>query len=241
MPRVKNKPLVLVIEDDLPMRRYLRIFLTGKGYGYLEAVSGQEGLVKASSRKPDLILLDLRLPDMDGLFLTKRIRETSDVPIIVVSGIASENDKVEILLGGADDFLAKPFNAEELHARAQIALRRSLSLNENQVDPIISFHGVSVDLARRQVFLDDTEVHLTPTEFRLLKSLLQKKGKAVSYKQLLDEISFGSQGDAAAYVRVYMMQLRKKLERQPDQPKFLLSVPGFGFRLQAEMQKSAND
>ncbi|MBA3994584.1 MAG: DNA-binding response regulator [Cyanobacteria bacterium DS2.3.42] len=232
MPRVKNKPLVLVVEDDLPMRRYLRIFLTGKGYAFIEADSGMNGLDKAARKKPDLILVDLGLPDIDGLCLTKKIRETSNVPIIVVSGRGSEQDKIEVLLNGADDYLSKPFNAEELHARLQVALRHSHTLKENQVEPLIRFSGISVDLSRHEVFIDDNEVHLTPTEFRLLHALLKKKGKAVSHKQLSSEISTSSKGDAAAYVRVYMTQLRQKLEKNPAKPAILLTVPGFGFRIQ---------
>jgi len=236
MPRVKSKPLVLVVEDDLPMRRYLRIFLTGKGYGFIEADCGTDGLDKAVSKKPDLILVDLGLPDIDGLFLTKKIRETSNVPIIVVSGRGSEHDKVEVLLNGADDYLSKPFNAEELHARLQIALRHSHTLKEDQVDPLIRFSGITVDLSRHEVFVDGDQIHLTPTEFRLLHALLKEKGKAVSHKQLSSEISSGIKGDAAAYVRVYMTQLRQKLERNPAKPAILLTVPGFGFKIKFENQ-----
>ncbi len=135
-------------------------------------------LDKATRKKPDLILVDLGLPDIDGLFLTKKIRETSNVPIIVVSGRGSEQDKIEVLLNGADDYLSKPFNAEELHARLQVALRHFHTLKENQVEPLIRFSGISVDLSRHEVFVDDNEIHLTPTEFRLLHALLKKEGKS---------------------------------------------------------------
>lgn len=227
----KSKPLVLLIENDLPMRRYLKLFLTGKGYAFMETDTGEDGIVKVSTEKPDLVLLDVGLPDIDGLEVTKRIREVSDVPMIVISERDSERDKVELLFAGADDYLTKPFGAEELHARAQVALRRSAAVVRNCGASVISFDGVIVDLAKHQVFMDDKEIHLTPTEYRLLRTLLNNAGKAVSYNDLMADISLSGKGDSAAYVRVYTMQLRRKLERQPDKPKHLISVPGFGVRL----------
>ncbi len=236
MPRIKSKPLVLVVEDDLPMRRYLRLFLTGKGYGYSEAESGGEALFQALKLKPDIILLDLTLPDIDGLEVTKRIRKSSDVPIIVVSGSCNERDKIEVLLSGADDYVTKPFSAEELHARVQVALRRSVRIAAQNSDvPIVSFGGISIDLAKHQVLKDQKEIHLTPTEYRLLQALVKNAGKAVSHRELLTEINSGAIRDPAAYLRVYIMQLRRKLEKQPAKPKYLLSVPGFGFRLQINL------
>lgn len=227
----KSKPLVLLIEDDLPMRRYLRLFLTGKGYAFMETDTGEDGIVKVSEEKPDLVLLDLGLPDIDGLEVAKRIRETSNVPMIVISERDSERDKVELLFAGADDYLTKPFGAEELHARAQVALRRSAAVVQNSGSAVISFSEIRVDLAKHQVFMRDQEVHLTPTEYRLLRILLSNAGKAVSYNDLMAHVSLSGKGDSAAFVRVYIMQLRRKLERHPDKPKHLISVPGFGIRL----------
>jgi two-component system, OmpR family, KDP operon response regulator KdpE len=227
-----SKPLILVIEDDLPMRRYLKLFLSGKGYAYSEADNGEDGVILARKQKPDLILLDLGLPDIDGVEVTKRIRHSSQIPIIVLSGRTSERDKVELFAEGADDYLTKPFGVEELHARIQAAIRRSNTVAGDKDTSTIEFDGLRIDLAKHQVFFDEKEVHLTPTEYRLLRILLNNQGKAVSYHELMDEVSLGGKGDSAAYVRVYIMQLRKKLERQPQKPKHFLSVRGFGFRLE---------
>lgn len=229
---MKNKPRILLIEDDVLMRKYLKLVLTAKGYSYIEAENGVAGLALAAQKKPQLILLDIGLPDLDGQVVTKKIREYSAIPIIVVSGSTHEKDKVRLLNCGADDYLTKPFSTDELLARVQVALRRTQNLTStNPTSDTIKFDGITVNLATHQVFMDNTEIHLTPTEYRLFTTLLKNNGNAVSYNQLLTEISTGVKGDAGAYLRVYIMQLRKKLERKPTEPKHFISVPGYGFRL----------
>src|ERR1700690_2909174 len=183
-----DKGLVLLIEDEPQMRRFLRITLQGHGYRLIEAASGQEGLTEAATRNPDVVLLDLGLPDIDGLEVMKRLREWSQVPVIVLSAREQEEDKIKSLDAGADDYLTKPFGAGELLARIRVAVRHTAAQNIGGEEPVFVFDNLKVDLAKRQVLLDDKEVHLTPIEYKLLVVLIRHSGKVITHSQLLKEV-----------------------------------------------------
>jgi two-component system KDP operon response regulator KdpE len=216
------------------MRRFLRITLQSQGYRLIESESGRDGLLQASSRNPDVILLDLGLPDMDGLDVTERLREWAATPIIVISAREQEQDKVKALDAGADDYLTKPFSAGELLARIRVALRHALRQREGRQDPVFILHDLRVDLARRQVFLAEREIHLTPIEYKLLITLIRHAGKVVTHRQLLQEVWGPAHVNEVQYLRVYMTQLRHKLEADPTRPRFFLNEPGVGYRLKDE-------
>ena len=221
---------VLLVEDEAPMRRFLRVALEGGGYKLLEAETAREGLSLAASHQPDLVLMDLGLPDLDGLELTKRLREWSKTPIIVLSARGQERDKIEALDAGADDYLTKPFSTGELLARMRVALRHGARGAEPE-QPIFETGRWRVDLASRQVFVDGGEVHLTPNEYKLLATLVRHAGKVLTHRQLLKEVWGGSPGAQPHYLRVYMAQLRHKLEEDPARPRHLRTEPGVGYRL----------
>jgi two-component system KDP operon response regulator KdpE len=230
----EGKELILLIEDEPQMRRFLRITLQSQGYRLIESESGRDGLLQASSRNPDVILLDLGLPDMDGLDVTERLREWAATPIIVISAREQEQDKVKALDAGADDYLTKPFSAGELLARIRVALRHALRQREGRQDPVFILHDLRVDLARRQVFLAEREIHLTPIEYKLLITLIRHAGKVVTHRQLLQEVWGPAHVNEVQYLRVYMTQLRHKLEADPTRPRFFLNEPGVGYRLKDE-------
>ncbi|MDR3682888.1 MAG: response regulator [Geothrix sp.] len=225
-------PLILLIEDEPQMRRFLRVALEGSGYRYLEAASGQEGLSLAVQHRPEAILLDLGLPDMDGLDLMARLREWSRTPVIVISARGQESDKVGALDAGADDYLTKPFGTRELLARIRVALRHADP--EAAEDPVFVLGRWRVDLAKRQVLVEGREVHLTPLEYSLFTTLIHHAGKVVTHRQLLQEVWGGAAGAQPLYLRVYMTQLRHKLEEDPSRPKYLQTEPGVGYRLYIE-------
>lgn len=230
----QEKPSVLCIEDDPPICLFLKTTLSASGYDYFQASNGQDGLVQAATRNPDLILLDLGLPDMDGLEVAKRLREWSKKPIIVVSARGREADKVAALDMGADDYLTKPFGVQELLARIRAALRRNQE-NAGKTDQPIFRHGdLEVDLAHRKVLKAGEEVHLTKREFGLLTILVRHAGKVVTQRQLLTEIWGEAYADQAHYLRVHMNNLRNKLESQPGQPQHFLTESGVGYRLAAD-------
>lgn len=229
----ENKELVLLIEDEPQMRRFLRVTLQSHGYRLIEAAGGREGLVHATTRNPDVVLLDLGLPDMDGLEVTKRLREWTNTPIIVISAREQEQDKIKALDLGADDYLTKPFNAGELLARMRVALRHAARESAPQ-SPVFVLQNLRVDLAHRLVFLDDKEIHLTPIEYKLLTVLVRYAGKVVTHKQLLTEVWGAAHADEVQYLRVYMTQLRHKLEKDPARPRFFMNEPGIGYRLKYE-------
>jgi len=183
---------------------------------------------------PDLIILDLGLPDMDGLEVTRRIREWSTVPIIVLSARGSDKDKVNVLDAGADDYLTKPFSVPELLARVRVALRHAAMIAPEPEGAIFSVGNIRVDLVKRQVFVNDVEVHLTPIEYRLLVAMIQHAGKVVTHNQLLRQIWGEGYGEESHYVRVFMAQLRRKVEEDPARPKYLITEPGVGYRLKVE-------
>jgi two-component system KDP operon response regulator KdpE len=224
-----NGPLVLVIEDELPMRRFLRAALEAHGYRWVEASTLAEALVAAVTHNPEVVLLDLGLPDGDGLELTRRIREWSRVPILVVSARGRESDKVAALDAGADDYLTKPFGTQELLARIRVALRHSAVGAEPS--PVIDCDGLRIDLARRQVWKGELEIRLTPTEYRLLALLARHAGRVLTHRQILAEVWGPNALGHTHYVRVYLAELRKKIEDDPARPRWLLTEPGVGYRL----------
>jgi len=233
----QDKGVILLIEDEPQMQRFLRIVLQGQGYDFIEAQTGQEGLVQAATRSPDIILLDLGLPDIDGLEVTRRLREWSDIPIIVLSAREQEQDKIKALDAGADDYLTKPFGAGELLARIRVAIRHKVMRQSTTGEPVFILDNLRVDMSRRQAFLNEQEVHLTPIEYKLLTILIQNAGKVVTHSQLLKEVWGPSYTKETQYLRVYMTQLRHKLELDPARPRFLINEPGIGYRLKIDLEE----
>ena len=226
-------PVVLVIEDEPQMRRFLKTSLESHDYGLVEAVNAREGLSQATGRNPDVILLDLGLPDLDGIALTRRLREWSRTPIIVISARGREQDKIAALDAGADDYLTKPFGIGELLARLRVALRHA-AVPEGGGEPVFEVGDLKVDLAARLVFRQGAEVHLTPIEYKLLATLVRHAGKVLTHRQLLKEAWGPNAVERTHYVRVYMTQLRHKLEEDPSRPRYLLTESGVGYRLKTE-------
>ena len=227
-------PLLLVVEDDSQMRKFLRASLSSHGFRLLEAVNGEEGLTRAASYNPDLILLDLGLPDIDGLVVTKRLREWASMPIIVISARGQEADKIHALDSGADDYLTKPFGTGELLARIRVALRHSARSRQERSEPILTVGELSVDLDKRSVHVAGKEVHLTPTEYKLLATLLKNAGKVLTHRQLLKEVWGPGYANNTQYLRVYMVQLRHKLELDAARPRYLVTEPGIGYRFRSD-------
>lgn len=225
---------VLLIEDEAEIRRFLRTTLHPYGYRLYEATSGAEGLAQASARNPDMILLDLGLPDMNGTTVIEKIRAWSSMPIIVLSARDQEQVKVDALDLGADDYVTKPFGVEELLARMRAALRHANRTTGDAADTVCTFGDLSVDLGRRQVFVSGSEVHLTPIEYKLLTTLVRYAGKVVTHRQLLKEVWGPLHVEEAQYLRVYMRQLRNKVETNPTQPRHLVTELGVGYRLRME-------
>jgi two-component system KDP operon response regulator KdpE len=225
---------VLIIEDERQVARFLRITLITHGFRVIEATSGEDGLAQSCMRKPDLILLDLGLPDVDGVDVTRRLREWTKIPIIVISARDRERDKVIALDAGADDYMTKPFGADELLARIRVALRHAAEISSGTTEPAVEYGDLRIDLAARRIFARGEEVHLTPTEYKLLVLLLRHIGKVVTHRQMLTEVWGESQANQTEYLRVYMRQLRHKLERDPAQPRYFLNEPGVGYRMRAE-------
>jgi len=224
-------PLLLLIEDEPQMRRFLRATPKAHGYQVVEAATAREGLAQAAGRNPELILLDLGLPDLDGLEVVRTIRRSARTPVIVLSARGQEQDKVAALDLGADDYLTKPFGASELLARIRVALRRSALPPGAPTEPVFQTGELRVDLVRRQVFRGEEEAHLTPTEYRLLAALIRHAGRVSTHRQLLEEVWGANYADQSHYLRVYMAQLRHKLERDPTRPRLLTTEPGVGYRL----------
>ena len=227
-------PLLLIVEDDPQMRKFLRASLSSHGYRLVEAMNGAEGLAQAASYNPDLILLDLGLPDIDGLVVTQRLRQWASAPIIVISARGQEEDKIHALDSGADDYLTKPFGTGELLARIRVALRHSARAGQERSEPILTVGELRVDLDKRSVHLADKEVHLTPIEYKLLSVLLKNAGKVLTHRQLLKEVWGPGHANNTQYLRVYMVQLRHKLERDAARPRYLVTEPGVGYRLRTD-------
>jgi two-component system KDP operon response regulator KdpE len=227
-------PLLLIVEDDSQMRKFLRASLSSHGYRLVEAVSGAEALSQAASYNPDMILLDLGLPDLDGLEVTKRLREWATAPIIVLSARGQEDDKIAALDAGADDYLTKPFGTGELLARIRVALRHAARTGQERSEPLIRVGELSIDLDKRSVFAGEKAVHLTPIEYKLLAVLMRNAGKVLTHRQLLKEVWGPGYANNTQYLRVYMVQLRHKLETDPARPRYLVTEAGVGYRLRDE-------
>jgi two-component system KDP operon response regulator KdpE len=228
------KPLILMVEDDPQIRRFLRATLAAEGYQFHESTTAEDGVTQAATRRPDLILLDLGLPDHDGLDVIRRVRETSQMPIVVLSARGQEQDKIAALDLGADDYVAKPFGVGELLARIRAALRRSSTLAGDGSGTVFRFGRVELDLEKRVLTVDGREIHLTPNEYRLLQVLVKHAGKVLTQRQLLNEVWGPHHTEQAQYLRVYIAQLRRKLERDPARPRHLQTEPGVGYRLVVE-------
>jgi two-component system KDP operon response regulator KdpE len=227
------EPVVVVIEDEPQIRRFLRATLQGQGYRLFEAATGADGLVEAASRQPDVVIVDLGLPDMDGLEVIRRLREWSSVPVIILSARGGERDKVTALDAGADDYIEKPFGTDELLARIRVALRHTAG-GARAEDAIFKVGDLHVDQARRRVQVEGKDVHLTPIEYRLLTTMVRHAGRVLTHRQLLREVWGPNHTEDAHYLRVFMATLRRKLERDPAQPRYLLTEPGVGYRLADE-------
>ena len=228
-----SAPVAVVIEDEAQIRRFVRTALQAEGWQVFEADTAQRGLSEAGTRKPDLLVLDLGLPDADGMDVIRDVRSWSAVPIIVLSARVGEADKIAALDAGADDYLTKPFGVGELLARVRANLRRPRAANPDgsTEEPLFPFGDVVVDRHARLVRRAGAEVHLTPLEYRLLTVLVSNAGRVLTHRQLLREVWGPSHADQSHYLRIYMGQLRQKLEADPAQPKHLLTETGVGYRL----------
>jgi two-component system KDP operon response regulator KdpE len=219
---------VLVVDDENAIRRYLRAALSAQGFSIFEAANGQEAINAVVSNHPDLIILDLGLPDFDGIEVTRRLREWSQTPIIILSVREAENDKISALDAGADDYLTKPFSTGELMARMRVALRRQSNKPD---DPILQVDNLKMDVARRLVTVDDVQISLTPTEYEILRLLLQSAGKVITHRQLLRQV-WGTTYESELHIlRVNISNLRRKIEPDPSRPHYLLTEPGVGYRI----------
>ncbi|MFO0554651.1 MAG: response regulator [Polyangiaceae bacterium] len=223
--------LVLVVEDEPQLRKFIRASLSSHGYRVVEAETAAEGVRLVTSHNPEIILMDLGLPDGDGIDLTRQLREWSRVPIIVLSARGREDDKVAALDAGADDYLTKPFGVNELLARMRVALRHAQTATSASPAGVLEFGDLRVDLARREVFRGTEDLHLTPIEYRLLAYFAQHAGKVLTHQQILKEVWGPAYAAHTHYVRVHVAELRKKIEREPSRPKLLVTEPGVGYRL----------
>lgn len=218
---------VLVVDDEAPIRRYLRAALGAQGLTVYEAATGEEAIQAVLSHRPDIIILDLGLPDIDGVEITRRLREWSQTPIIILSVREAEQDKIAALDAGADDYLTKPFGTGELLARMRVALRKQSSAAN---EPIFQSNGLTVDFARRLVMVENKEIQLTPTEYDLLKILVTHAGKVITHHQLLRQV-WGDGYDDMHILRVNISNLRGKIEPDPSRPTYIHTEPGVGYRL----------
>ncbi|SFR02241.1 MULTISPECIES: two-component system response regulator KdpE [unclassified Enterobacter] len=219
---------VLIIEDEQAIVRFLRTALEADGLRVYDAGTLSRGLLDAATRKPDLVILDLGLPDGDGIDFIRDFRQWSQVPVIVLSARSEEFDKIAALDAGADDYLSKPFGIGELQARLRVALRRHAS--DSPADPVVTFSDIRVDLAARRITRGTEEIHLTPIEFRLLAVLLNNHGKVLTQRQLLSQVWGPNAVEHSHYLRIYMGHLRQKLENDPARPRHLLTETGIGYR-----------
>ena len=218
---------VLVVDDEAPIRRYLRAALGAQGLTVYESASGEEAVQAVLSHRPDIIILDLGLPDIDGIEVTRRLREWSQTPIIILSVREAEQDKIAALDAGADDYLTKPFGTGELLARMRVALRKQSSAAN---EPVFQSNGLTVDFARRLVTVNENEIQLTPTEYDLLKVLVTHAGKVITHHQLLRQV-WGDGYDDMHILRVNISNLRGKIEPDPSRPTYIHTEPGVGYRL----------
>ena len=229
-----SRPRVLVIDDEPQILRALRTILGEKRFEVTTATRGEEGLALAAADPPDVIILDLGLPDMDGLTVIERLREWTQIPIIVLSVREADADKVEALDKGGDDYLTKPFSIEELLARIRVALRHDARLQGSLGETVVTAGPIRIDLAQHTVRRDGAEVKLTATEFRLLAHLAANAGRVLTHRGILTSVWGPTEADHVEYLRVYVRQLRKKLEPDPERPQFVLTEPGVGYRFLAD-------
>jgi two-component system KDP operon response regulator KdpE len=227
----KSDPVIIVIEDDPSIRRFLRTSLSTHAFNVFEADTAKQGIIEVGIRKPDLLILDMGLPDMDGFDVIKAIRAWSTVPIIILSARSSEQQKIDALDVGANDYLTKPFGFGELLARIRVALRHAMRPQEQMLNDVFITGNLKVDLLNRVVSVDEEEIHLTPIQYRLLMVLVKNAGKVLTHQQILNEVWGPSYKENAHYLRIYMSQLRQKLEADPTQPKLLVTESGVGYRL----------
>ncbi len=227
----ENLLRILVVDDERAIRRYLRTSLASRGYTVVEAAGGEEALRAVVETHPDLVILDLGLPDLDGVDVVRRLREWSRVPVLILSVRDREDDKVAALDAGADDYLTKPFGLGELLARIRVAMRHSAAAPD---EPVYDVGDLKVDLARREVILAGSRVALTPTEYELLRALVQNAGKVLTHNQLLRQVWGAAYAEESHLLRVNISNLRRKIEPNPDQPRYILTEPGVGYRLQYE-------
>ena len=226
----RKRPVILVIDDEPQIRRFLRASFVAHDYGFVEAATAKEGIRAATTRSPDLIVLDLGLPDADGKELIGELRSWTEVPIIVLSVRDDEREKVRALDLGADDYLSKPFSMDELMARVRVCLRRREQNADSRDAPVVTVGDISIDVARREVRKGDGLVQLTPKEFDLVLLMARNQGRVISHRQLLEKIWGPAHADEVQYLRVYIAQLRQKLEANPAAPAIILTEPGVGYR-----------
>ena len=225
---METKARILIIDDEPQIRKLLNVSLKAQGFMAEEAASGQEGINQAAIFKPDLMIVDLGLPDIDGKEVVRQIREWSNAPIIILTARDQEQEKIDALDAGADDYVAKPFGIGELMARVRVCLRR-MATGDN--DPLLICGGLTIDLSQRRVTVDGCEVKLTPTEYEIIKLLAQNAGRVLTHKQLLKAVWGISNYSDTHYVRVYVGMLRRKIENDPAQPKYIITESGVGYRL----------
>jgi two-component system KDP operon response regulator KdpE len=225
------KPNVLVIDDEVQIRRLLRVCLEGNGYRVLEAATGQEGIAQAAQYLPDMVLLDLGLPDIDGVAVLKRLREWTQIPVVVLSVRDRDEDKVAALDNGADDYVTKPFSTSELLARLRVAQRHATPSAEI---PLFKSGELELDMTARTVRSAGRDVKLTATEYSLLRFLVRHAGKVLTHRQILQEVWGPGYTEQTHYLRVYIAHLREKLEMDPSKPRLIVTEPGVGYRLLAE-------
>jgi two-component system KDP operon response regulator KdpE len=229
-----RRPVIVVVEDDESIRRFLHTGLRAHGYEVLEADSGALGLRLASARNPDLMILDLGLPDMDGVDVVQQLRHWYQAPVITLSARSDERDKVGTLEAGADDYMTKPFGLAELVARIQVALRRTAVAARQDADGKFTIGELSIDLHLRRVYRNGQQTHLTPKEYRLLETLIRHAGRVVTQRQLMTAVWGTEYEDKTHYLRIYMAALRNKLEADPARPRLFMTEPGTGYRLATE-------
>jgi two-component system KDP operon response regulator KdpE len=229
-----NSPQILLVEDELSLRKFLAASLASAGYGVDEAATGQQGLRHAAQQPPDLVILDLGLPDMDGQEVLRQLREWLAAPIIVLSARDQEQQKITALDNGADDYLTKPFSTQELLARIRVALRHSARTGVESAASTFELDELKVDFSARRIFVRGEEVHLTPNEYKLLTVMTRNAGKVLTHRQLLKEVWGPQRVDETHYLRVFMANLRRKLEAEPARPRYLLTEQGVGYRFASE-------
>jgi two-component system, OmpR family, KDP operon response regulator KdpE len=227
----ENKTKILIVDDERPIRRFLKTTLVAHGFDVVEAFSGRDALNIASEKKPDIVILDLGLPDMDGTDVIRALREWTKIPIIILSVRDQENDKIVAFDSGADDYLTKPFGVGELIARIRVALRHSITKNES---PVFQIGLLKVDLEKHLVSLDDKEISLTPTEYSILAYLVRNAGKVITHRQLLREVWGKAYEDEMHILRVNISNLRRKLETDATQPYYIRTESGIGYRMRDE-------